>query len=175
MPLNKSATEKASPVTPAPKVRCRAPKRTPPAVARRNPDRAVDREAKFKKSEAPPAEFLRRQRVTSRTQDTHKAVVDRFYQQEGLKRTDDVAVLDAAMNRRILRKYFDGEAIGTARYLVHAMKWDKGVETKAFPGPLLRSRGTKTCRTSKRRTRTRGRPYCSPPRPGASGELATAP
>jgi hypothetical protein len=59
-----------------------------------------------------------------------------------LKRTDDVPILDA-MNRRILKMYLDGEAVGTARYLVHALKWDKGVETKAFPRALAVLAGRK--------------------------------
>ncbi len=60
-------------------------------MARRKRNRDTDRKAKFKESEAPAAELLRRQRVTSRTQVTYKAIVDRLYQEEGLKRAADAA------------------------------------------------------------------------------------
>ncbi len=141
--LNKPAVAKASYTKVAPEGRGWTSKRKPLEVARRKRDRATDRKAKFKESKAPAAKFFRHQRVTSRTQDTYKAIVDRFYQEEGLKRSDDAAVLDAALTRRILKMYLDGEAIGTARYLAHVLKWDKGVETKAFPKALAALAGHK--------------------------------
>ena len=73
--------------------------RTPAAVEKRKRDRATDREVKFKERAVPASEYLRRQRVTSKTQDVYQAIVDRFYNEEKLKRTDDVALLDQVLNK----------------------------------------------------------------------------
>jgi hypothetical protein len=118
--------------------------RTSPAVEKRKRDRASDRAVKFKERAVPANEFLRRQRVTAKTQDTYKTIVDRFYSEEKLKRTDDVALIDQVLNRRILGMYLTGEHIGTARYLLHALKWDKGVKAKSFPKALAAIGGFKS-------------------------------
>ncbi len=124
--------------------RGRTQTRTSTAVEKRKRDRATDRAVKFKEREVPANEFLRRQRVTPKTQDTYQAIVDRFYNEEKLKRTDDVALIDRALNRRILKMYLTGEHIGTARYLLHALKWDKGVKAKLFPKALSAIAGFKS-------------------------------
>ncbi len=50
---------------------------------------------------------------------------------------------DLALNQRILKMYLDGEHFSTARYLLHDLKWDKGVESKAFPQALAALAGHK--------------------------------
>ena len=66
---------------------------TAPAVIRRKRARSDDRQDRFKKHQGSAGEFLRKQKVSSATQEKYTALAKQFYSEEKLKRSDDVALL----------------------------------------------------------------------------------
>ena len=95
--------------------------------------RAKERKKKFEAAGSQARGYLQRSKVSQLTQERYTMMAAGLYLTEGVRQGDAPELLDAALDRQLLKRFLAGEAIAQARYLVHGVKWHNNLNTTALP------------------------------------------
>ena len=80
------------------------PRKAKAAAENLKRQRAAKRQEKYESRPSEANDFLRRQKVTEATQKKYREIANKFYLEERLKTSDPAAIIDKALNRRLLKK-----------------------------------------------------------------------
>lgn len=121
------------------------------SAAMQKEERAAARRKRFAASKAAPHDFLRRQKVSARTQERYANLAASFFASSRASRTDPAAAIDAVLSRRVLKDFLAGEHVATPRYLVHAIKFDVDLSPDQLPKTFKALNGYKATANEKLR------------------------